>query len=195
MLDPMHSNLTSKIMTFPKTIKELRSSLDKKEAYTYTYFWSGPFSQWYQPCKFSHIDNHGKNIIYNCAEQYMMAEKARLFNDKTILHKILTNVHPKQQKELGRIVKNYNENTWQNNRIKIVIDGNIAKFSQNLELKEQLLATGESILVEASPVDSIWGIGLNSNHPDSGDPYKWKGLNLLGFCLTTVREFLKQENS
>lgn len=138
-------------------------------------------SQWY-PAGF---DNDG--IHYPTAEHYMMAEKARLFNDKQALEKILVANDPNDAKELGRTVKGYQEALWKKHRVDIVVRGNQAKFSQNEKLKTFLKTTGDKVLVEASPHDKIWGIGLEQSHPDASNPAKWRGLNLLGFGLMKVR--------
>jgi len=117
----------------------------------------------------------------------MMAEKARLFNDKQALEKILAANDPAEAKDLGRTVKGYKEDLWKKHRVDIVVRGNQAKFSQNEKLKAFLKTTGDAVLVEASPHDKIWGIGLEQSHTDAGNPAKWRGLNLLGFGLMEVR--------
>ena len=142
------------------------------------------FSQWYKAS--FQIDG----VKYPTAEHYMMAEKARLFKDDDVLAKILTASHPGEAQKLGRQVKGFSQETWLEHRIPIVVRGNVGKFDQNEALKEFLLNTGERILVEASPNDRIWGIGLGQNNPDAENPYKWRGLNLLGFALMEVRSIL-----
>ena len=142
-------------------------------------------SQWW-PCKFN-----ANGIEYNCAEQYMMSEKAKLFNDQEIYQLILKESSQAKIKKLGRCIKNFNEAIWNKNKASIVIQGNILKFSQNIELKNFLIETGNKILVEASPYDKIWGIGLDENNPDCRNPFKWKGENLLGFSLMEVRDIIK----
>ena len=144
-------------------------------------------SQWYR-CNFK-----ADGIIYNCAEQYMMAEKAKLFKDEETRQKILIETEQKTIKSLGREVKNFNHDLWGNNNTKIVVQGNLYKFGQNEDLKKYLLETGDKILVEASPLDKIWGIGLGVESLDVNDPNKWKGTNLLGFSLMKVRDVLKNE--
>ena len=146
-------------------------------------FWKPPgtFSQW-TASEFT-IDG----IMYNCAEQYMMAEKARLFGDTNIEKLILASDNPSRQKKLGKRISGFLENQWSAVRYKIVFRGNLAKFTQNPELKETLLETGNRTLVEASPGDRIWGIGLAANNEDAYNPDKWMGLNLLGKVLTDVR--------
>ena len=142
-------------------------------------------SQWW-PCKFK-----SNGIVYNCAEQYMMSEKAKLFKDDEIYQLILQESSQKQIKAYGRKIKNFNDEEWNKHKINIVIQGNILKFSQNEDLKQFLIGTGDKILVEASPTDRIWGIGLDKNNPDSRNPYKWRGENLLGFSLMKVRDIIK----
>lgn len=138
-------------------------------------------SQWY-PCEFKE-----DGITYTSAEQYMMAEKAKLFGDEEIRREILNTVDPKKCKALGRKVKNFDKAVWDKNKEKIVRHGNAEKFMQNRELRNFLLSTGDKVLAEASPVDRIWGIGLGKNNPDALDPEKWRGQNLLGFALMNAR--------
>ncbi|MCS5712180.1 NADAR domain-containing protein [Candidatus Berkiella aquae] len=142
-------------------------------------------SQWY-PAPFQI-----NNLTYLTAEHYMMAEKARLFNDQVIVEKILKAICPQEVKALGREIKHFDEAQWREQRSEIVIQGNLAKFAQNPLLKHFLLKTANQVLVEASPVDKIWGIGLAENDLQIQDPEKWLGLNLLGFALMKVRRRLK----
>lgn len=144
------------------------------------------FSQWY-PSPFV-----VENITYYTAENYMMAEKARLFNDTDALEKIIRAEDPGKAKHLGRTIKGFSENLWKKKRFDIVVSGNMAKFSQNSKLSDYLLNTDSRVLVEASPKDRIWGIGLAEDDPDAGNPNLWKGLNLLGFALMEVRHQLNK---
>jgi hypothetical protein len=141
-------------------------------------------SQWWE-CAFE-VDG----VLYNSAEQYMMAEKAKLFGDTEVREQILQAKHPKQAKDLGRSVSGFDEEKWLENRYGIVVAGNQAKFSQNECLKEFLWQTDERVLVEASPHDKIWGIGLAANDTGVENPHNWRGLNLLGFALMEVRNRL-----
>lgn len=145
-------------------------------------FYNGPFSQWY-PSIF--IIN---NVTYGCCEQYMMAEKAKLFGDVNAYKLIMKTNSPREQKRLGRLVCNFNEKVWKKNRYNIVLNGNRGKFSQNEGLRNKLLATGNATIVEASPTDTIWGVGLRSSDPRIKDSSKWRGLNLLGVALMQVRD-------
>ncbi|STZ03446.1 Swarming motility protein ybiA [Moraxella equi] len=130
------------------------------------------------------------NVTYPTAEHYMMAQKAKLFGDMAIFNEIIHAKHPKQAKDLGRQVKNFDEKIWNKHRFDIVVQGNIAKFSQHSKLKAYLLGTGDSILVEASPIDGIWGVGLARDDDKIHHPLNWQGLNLLGFALMQVRDTL-----
>lgn len=155
-----------------KFLDDLIQKVQKGDQFKYLYFWGHTpkqvdlidkscFSQWY-PAQFK-----DEGIEYLTAEHYMMAQKAKLFNDEEIFAQIL-----------------------QEKRFDIVVQANFAKFSQHPELKEFLLATKDRILVEASPVDKIWGIGMAQDHLHIQDPSQWQGLNLLGFALMHVREQL-----
>ena len=128
-----------------------------------------------------------EGIEYKTAEHWMMAKKAALFGDTETLEKIIACETPQEVKKLGRLVKNYEDEIWLAHRYAIVKEGNYHKFSQNKNLHEFLLSTADSIIVEASPVDAIWGIGLDANHEDAKNPSKWRGLNLLGFALMNKR--------
>lgn len=143
-------------------------------------------SQWY-PCNFH--DESG--MEYNCTEQFMMAEKARVHqthNAENILIRadIMNQTSPKAIKELGRKVKGFDEVHWNNLRYDIVVRGNMFKFGQNEELKKILVKTKSAELVEASPYDKIWGIGLSENQARRVNRKRW-GMNLLGNALMEVR--------
>lgn len=142
------------------------------------------FSQWWRSSFSINIDT------YCCMEQYMMAEKARLFKDVETLEKIMRSNNPKEIKVLGRQVRNFDENIWKKNRYSIILNGNYAKFMQNEDLRLFLISTKDSILVEASPYDKIWGIGMSANNENIENPLLWQGLNLLGFALMEVRDEL-----
>ncbi|WP_409342875.1 NADAR family protein [Paenibacillus sp. MBLB4367] len=127
---------------------------------------------------------------YCCMEQFMMAEKARLFGDGEMLENILKSDNPKEIKELGRSVSGFHEDQWASKRYAVVLNGNFAKFFQNEPLMQFLLQTGDKVLVEASPYDTIWGIGMSADDKDINNPFEWKGQNLLGFALMEVRDEL-----
>ena len=139
-------------------------------------------SQWYESAFV--LDG----INYPTAEHYMMSSKAKLFNDYENLAKILACQTPAEAKKLGRAVKNFDGEIWQRHAFNIVFQANIAKFSQNVQLKQFLQSTGQRILVEASPLDTIWGIGLGQENTKAQDPQTWRGENLLGFALMQARE-------
>lgn len=170
----------------------------QKEKLKYIFFWGhhpaadgsvtkACFSQWWD-CEFE-IDG----ITYRTAEQYMMSQKAMLFGDTEISEEIMKARHPKQFKDLGRKVKNFNEQIWNENCCDIVVKGNYAKFSQNERLKYFLINTNDRVLVEASPYDKIWGIGMSADNPKCENPMQWNGTNYLGFCLMEVRDMLRGE--
>uniref|UniRef100_A0A7S2U3E3 NADAR domain-containing protein n=1 Tax=Lotharella oceanica TaxID=641309 RepID=A0A7S2U3E3_9EUKA len=163
------------------------STREMKSIKPYVLFHSGPFSQWHMSS--FRVDG----VTYNCCEQYMMAEKARLFKNEGILEQILRAVAPGKQKALGRKVRGFKEHVWKTNCLRIVTEGNLHKFSQNAELKEKLMATGDRTMAEASPKDRIWGIGLHASDERAQDMSTWRGANLLGIALMTVREMLREE--
>ena len=153
----------------------------------FVFFWKppAPYSQW-TPSVFL-VDG----LTYSCAEQFMMAEKARLFSDQDVCDRIMATPDPRKHKRLGRRVSGFVESIWLANRSAIVHRGSMAKFSQDPALRQALLDTGDRTLVEASPLDRIWGIGLRSTDARAEDPAQWQGLNLLGLALMQVREALR----
>ena len=141
----------------------------------------GAFSQFYA-CTF--VDE--SNVTYSCAEQWMMASKAKVFNDMKTLSAIMNEQNPMKIKQLGRKVKQFNQATWDFLKYDIVVEGNRLKFSsQNVQLKELLLSTGTATLVEAAANDKVWGIGISVEDAKRGR--KWNGTNLLGKALMEVR--------
>ena len=127
-------------------------------------------------------------------EQYMMYCKAVCFRDDKVAAQILDTDDVAQIKALGRLVSNYNDNHWNGVRQIAVYEGLYAKFSQNEELKKQLLDTGVDLLAECAVKDRIWGIGLSMRDPDRLERTKWNGQNLLGYTLMMVRDKLKTES-
>ncbi len=162
---------------------------ESKDGEDFVLFWKPPsiFSQW-TPSVFT-IDG----VKYENAEQWMMACKARLFQDEEILQKILVANNPAVIKKLGRAVKNYDNNLWSKKRFELVVQGNVAKFQQNPEMLKELLNTGEKIIVEASPMDKIWGVGLSAKNAKILNPSNWKGKNLLGKAIMEARTRLKMD--
>jgi ribA/ribD-fused uncharacterized protein len=130
------------------------------------------------------------DVVYATAEHWMMAGKARLFRDDQALAAVLAAASAKAAKAAGRAVRGFDEQTWAAARFDLVVAGNLAKFRQNPDLGAFLAATRPRVLVEASPRDRIWGIGLTSGHPDAARPSRWRGTNLLGFALMNVRDQL-----
>jgi ribA/ribD-fused uncharacterized protein len=175
-----------------KLLEDLRARFNAGEPLDFTFFWghqrsksavtASCFSQWYE----AEFVVEGQR--YPTAEHFMMAEKAALFDDQEIRAQVLQAPTPNAAKALGRKVRGFNDQRWLQHRYDIVVRANQAKFSQNPELNEYLMRTGSRVIVEASPVDGIWGIGLAQDHLDVNDPNLWKGLNLLGFALMQVRD-------
>lgn len=159
----------------------------KTEQEKFTFFWGGTFSQW---CS-SNFTIDG--VAFNCCEQYMMYKKALLFGDYESAEKIMNTKSPRDQKALGRKVDNYDDEKWVSVCKKIVYDANMAKFTQNEEMLKELMFTGERTIVEASPEDKRWGIGLAGHDPLAQDRATWNGLNWLGEAIELVREELKSE--
>ena len=185
-------------MSTPLHIDDLRALANTGVRLKYVFFWrdtprvpgtldSACFSQWY-PSPFDLDGCH-----YPTAEHYMMSEKARLFGDDEVRARVLAAPHPGAAKKAGRDVRGFVESTWNEKRFDIVVRGNIAKFEQHPDLRDYLTHTGERILVEASPRDLIWGIGLAADDPRVEEPAAWPGLNLLGFALMAVRDQLRSK--
>ena len=151
----------------------------------FCFFWKGPLSQWHQ-APFT-ID--GREFV--CAEQYMMFCKALLFGDRDAAKRIGATTSPHEQKELGRQVRGFEEGIWRVFREGIVFSANLAKFTQCDELRGALLSTGSRTLVEASPHDRVWGVGLAETDPRILDPVNWRGENLLGQILMRVRSCVR----
>ena len=145
----------------------------------------GCLSQWW-PAAFT-VDG----VDYPSAEHYMMAAKARLSGDARAAAQILAAPHPGAAKALGRQVRGFDEQRWAEHRFKVVIAGNMAKFGQHPQLRDFLVSTGSRVLVEASPQDRVWGIGLTADDERAASPAHWLGLNLLGFALMEVRQQLR----
>jgi len=144
------------------------------------------FSQWF-PIQFEE-----NGVSYKTAEHYMMAGKARLFNDEKALEQIIKSETPNQAKSLGRKVENFDPKIWDENKYEIVKQANYLKFSQNPKFKDFLLFTAEQVLVEASPYDKIWGIGMLESDSRAANPALWDGENMLGFALMDVRDELRK---
>lgn len=162
--------------------------IETLESNKFHFFWNGELSQWY-PSTFMY-----QLTVFNCAEQAMMAHKALTFNAMDVYQKIMRAKHPSDQKKLGRSIFNFDEATWDKVKRRLVFEINMAKFTQSQELKKYLFSTKGKRLVEASPLDPIWGVGLAENDPLILDEKNWKGQNLLGETLTLVRDVLMFTN-
>ncbi|WP_157245410.1 NADAR family protein [Nonomuraea typhae] len=179
-------------MELPRSLDEAIAFEREGRGLRYLFFWghqpgkdgAGCLSQWW-PVSFTE-DGH----TFTSAEHYMMAHKAWLFGDHDTARRILGAAHPGEAKALGRAVTGFDEERWLAHRFGIVVRGNVAKFGQHAELAAYLLATRDRVLVEASPVDRIWGIGLAAADERAGSPAAWRGLNLLGFALMAARDAL-----
>lgn len=172
--------------------QRLIEALEAGNPVRYLFFWghtpkgsevdASCLSQWF-PAPFE-VDGQ----LYATAEHFMMAEKARLFGDLEMRSRILAATHPNQAKSLGRQVNGFDEAIWNANSWDIVVRANLAKFRQNPPLQEFLRQSGARVLVEASPLDRLWGIGLHRDDPRAQDPRQWEGENRLGFALMEVRQ-------
>ncbi|MER6915409.1 NADAR family protein [Streptomyces sp. NPDC000594] len=184
-------------MNGPMNTEELLQRISAGERVKYLHFWGhtprwdgevGPscLSQWW-PSPFL-VDG----VEYATAEHWMMAAKARLFGDAEAERVVLAARTPAEAKKAGRLVRGFDETVWKRERFGIVSTGSVHKFAHHGELREFLLTTGDRVLVEASPRDRIWGIGLTADDERTGDPARWRGLNLLGFALMAAREELRE---
>ncbi len=180
-------------------LEKLRKEYNAGEKLKFLFFWGHQpskdgsiskscFSQWWKSDFLENMD------LYCCTEQYMMAGKAKLFNDEEVFEEIMKCKDPKKIKSLGRKVKNFDEEKWNKAKIDIVFKGNYLKFTQNKDLKEFLLSTGNRIIVEASPYDAVWGIKMSEKDEFVNNPLKWKGENLLGFILMEVRDKIREHS-
>lgn len=178
-----------------RTVDQLLSAIRDGGQPKYLLFWGHQpppaggtgkdcLSQWW-PAAFT-VDG----VSYPTAEHYMMAAKARLSGDTESAAQILAAPHPGAAKALGRQVRGFDEQRWEQRRFDVVVAGNLAKFGQHPQLRDFLAGTGSRVLVEASPRDRIWGIGLTADDEQARSPELWPGLNLLGFALMEVRHQL-----
>ncbi|MDA2809409.1 NADAR family protein [Nocardiopsis sp. RSe5-2] len=180
------------------TRESLAEASARGERLRFLFFWGhapgrdgsvgkGCLSQWW-PAGFDLDGEH-----YATAEHWMMAGKARLFGDERAAARVLEARTPGEAKSIGRGVAGFDEEVWRAHRFDLVVRGSVEKFRQNPELGAFLLATGGRVLVEASPRDRIWGIGLSESDERAADPGRWKGENLLGFALMRARDLLVRE--
>ena len=185
--------------TMPTELETLREQIRRGGRFKYLLFWGHTaersdavgrecLSQWY-PARFA---LEGES--FQSAEHYMMWSKARLFEDGDAARAVLAASSPAHAKRIGRSVKNFDEARWVSERLHVVVRGSVAKFSQNQALTSYLRNTKQRVLVEASPVDRIWGVGLDAAHEHAQNPLEWRGLNLLGFALMRAREQLFNED-
>ena len=179
-----------------KLITRIPENLGEKERVTDThvYFLRGPLSQWFNSPFLAQdfisdiMGFTGELHSFSNTEQYMMYNKAIFMNDIICAKEILNSGNPKEIKALGRSVTNYDEALWNTVRFYVVTVGNIYKFRDNHELYEYIQKTGDRVIVEANPQDSIWAVGLAEDNDDILDESKWKGQNLLGKALMYARD-------
>lgn len=156
----------------------------KHQAEKFTPFYGGVFSQWYPSPMV--IDG----VEYGCAEQYMMAQKARVFGDEQALDAIMATSNPAEQKAIGRKVKGFDRRQWDAVSRDVVMRASLHKFTSDPRLRAKLLMTEGTTLVEASPTDVIWGVGLDEHDPRVHDRSQWQGTNWLGQVLNDLRDGL-----
>ncbi|KOG34759.1 NADAR family protein [Streptomyces resistomycificus] len=184
--------ITGKIDSREALVREIRTGAKIK----YLHFWghrprpdgrvgASCLSQWW-PSPFV-VDG----VTYATAEHWMMAGKARLFEDAEAGRRVLAAEHPAEAKKAGRLVRGFDEAVWERERFGIVVEGSVHKFASDPRLRGFLLSTGERVLVEASPVDRVWGIGLTADDEAAQHPERWRGANLLGFALMEARGRLR----
>lgn len=157
----------------------------KNQEIIFFYQSSHPFSNFY-PATFPADER-----LFHCAEQYIMYRKAKHFKDIAILEKIMQVHTPKECKQLGRQVRNFDENAWASIRPEVAYSALLYKFRAHNKLMLLLLATGDALLAEASPQDRIWGIGYSAETAPK-DMQMW-GENILGKALMKVRQDLSEE--
>lgn len=155
----------------------------------YVFFWGSVFSNWAK-CKFIH-----EGVEYSSTEQTMMAAKAKLFGDASALKEVMATRNPRVQKAIGRAIQNFDKAKWLEVCYPLVTDAIYSKFSQNEDMRRILLATGDRIIVEASPEDEVWGIGMSVNDPDILDETKWRGTNFLGKGLMEARDRIRADEA
>ncbi|MFF3765757.1 NADAR family protein [Streptomyces sp. NPDC001922] len=179
----------------PRSVAEVVEAARLGPRLKYVCFWghhprrdgtvgSSCLSQWW------HAPFTVDGVRYPTAEHWMMAGKARLFGDDEALERVLLAGHPHEAKTVGRSVRGFDEEHWREHRYELVVRGSVAKFAHRPDLRAFLLGTQHRILVEASPVDPVWGIGLAADDERAQDPARWRGLNLLGFALMDARDAL-----
>ncbi|MFC4120710.1 NADAR family protein [Nonomuraea zeae] len=189
----------SEDLPLPMSVGEAIAAEQDGRPLKFLYFWGhrpardggvgpGCLSQWW-PVSFTEGGH-----TYASAEHYMMAHKAWLFGDEESAERILASGSPGEAKKLGRTVRGFDEATWDAHRFDIVVRGSTAKFGQHPELAGYLLGTVNRVLVEASPLDRVWGIGLAADDPRAAAPSTWQGLNLLGFALMSARNALRDQH-
>ena len=189
------NNKSSHSLNSIRSVEALTEAIGSGAKFKYIYFWGHTgtgvgahvLSQWYP------IEFYEQKILFRSAEHYMMYQKALLFDDKDTADQILKADDPGKAKALGRQIRKFEEPVWMSNRFEIVVKGCVLKFADNPELKTYLCNSNPRILVEASPRDKIWGIGMDAKDELVSNPFRWKGENLLGFALMEARDRLLRD--
>ena len=182
----------------PRSVPELLDLVATGVQVKYLHFWGhqptpdgspgkGCLSQWW-PVEFE-VDGR----TFASAEHWMMWRKAVLFDDDEAAERVLAATTPAEAKRIGAEVRGFRAAAWEAERFGIVVAGNVAKFGAHDDLRAFLLGTEPRVLVEASPHDEIWGIGMAADDPRADDPSVWPGLNLLGFALMEARDRLRDQ--
>jgi ribA/ribD-fused uncharacterized protein len=183
-----------------RSVEELAAAVAGGRRVKFLFFWghqperdgtigAGCLSQWW-PSPFT-----ADGMRFATAEHYMMWRTATLSGDRTTAERVLVASHPHAAETLGRRVVGFDQRVWDEHRYEIVVAGSMARFGRHPPLRAFLFGTGERVLVEASPVDGVWGIGLSGDDPAAADPARWRGLNLLGFALMRARALLRERES
>ena len=133
-----------------------------------------------------------KDISYMGVDQYLLANRAKLFKDQEMLERIMESKSIRQAKLFGRKIRNFNQDKWDKHKLNMSYVANLCKFQQDENLKFKLLETEDKILVYANVYDSVWGVGKKITDLDIRNPHSWKGENLLGFILMKVRDDLRK---
>ena len=177
----------------------LTARLAAGQTFDYVYFWGhrphparitkSCLSQWFA-AGFTHGD-----VYFPTAEHWMMYQKAQVAGDAAAAAAVLAEPSARRVKAIGRRVRNYDDRLWTARKYAVVVEGSVKKFTADPALREYLLGTGDAVLVEASPYDNQWGIGMDEAEAKQlGDPARWRGTNLLGWALMEARDRIRAGN-
>jgi ribA/ribD-fused uncharacterized protein len=161
------------------------------ETETGVYFWGGILSNWAKIGFTAQAEIDGAFERYNTSEQYMMRVKADLFKDADAATRVMATSDPRKQKAIGRSIQGYSDAVWDGAARDLTYPGVYAKFEQNAKERDLLLSTCDKIIVEASPLDTKWGVGLEHLDERIFDKSQWRGTNWLGHMLMRARDDLR----